>query len=132
MARKITPTLTQVELEFMQVLWTGGAMTTEDIQSVLSDQNRELSDGSIRKILAILMKKNQVSREKIGRGFVYSATVAQDQARVQMLGDLLRRAFQGSAQDLVATLLNSDRVSEKDLEQIRALLDAYERGEEDA
>jgi BlaI family transcriptional regulator, penicillinase repressor len=130
MARKTSPTLTQVELEFMQILWNGDDMTTEDIQAKLADQDRDLSDGSIRKILSILLKKNQVERDKVGRGFVYRALVQQDQARHQMLGDLLGRAFQGSAQDLVATLLNSEKVSEAELKKIRNLLDEHERGED--
>ncbi len=128
MARKTSPTLTQVELEFMQLLWTHGEMTTEDLQSALAERNRDLSDGSIRKVLSILLKKQQVEREKAGRGYLYRAVVQQQQARHQMLGDLLGRAFQGSAQDLVAALLDSERISENELTEIRRLLDEYERG----
>ncbi len=130
MARKTTPTLTQVELEFMQILWDHGEMTTEELQTVLAGKDRDLSDGSIRKILSILLNKKQVEREKAGRGFNYRAIVQQDQARNQMLGDLLGRAFQGSAQDLVATLLNSEKVSDVELKEIRRLLDSHERGED--
>ena len=57
MARLTSPTFTQVELEFMHVIWTLGEVSTEDVQNTLHEQGRDLSDGSIRKILSILLRK---------------------------------------------------------------------------
>ena len=49
---KKTPTA--VELEFLQVLWSKGEATTEDVMSALSRQGRELADGTVRKMLSSL------------------------------------------------------------------------------
>ena len=71
MPRRKSRTLTEVELEFMQILWGAGELTTEEVQSALRDQRRKLSDGSIRKMLSILVEKGYLSRRREGRGYLY-------------------------------------------------------------
>lgn len=127
MPRRKSRTLTEVELEFMQVVWAGGEVTTEDVQSALREQGRELSDGAIRKVLSILIEKGYLSRLREGRGFRYQATVPADQANRSMLQDLLKRAFGGSAALMVATLLESNTVREKDLKEMKRLIAKRER-----
>ena len=122
MARRPTPTLTQVELEFMQVLWARGKATTEDVQNALRRKNRALADGSIRKVLSILMAKGYVSRTRSGRGFVYRAKVHRGHANGRLVTDLLERAFGGSPALMVAALMESGGVCGKDLAQIKQLI----------
>ena len=127
MARRKTRTLTEVELEFMQVLWALGGATTEEVQEVLRRQGRELADGSIRKVLSILVEKGYAARQPKGRAFVYAAKVAEREANRSLVHDLLTRAFDGSAALLVASLLGSDSVRPKDLEAIKRLIAERER-----
>ena len=126
MARRKTRTLTEVELEFMQVLWTGGEMTTEEVRERLGAQGRDLADGSIRKVLSILVDKGYLVRRREGRGFLYRSEVPESQASRSMVMDLLRRVFGGSAALMVAALLDSHAVPPKDLEQIRRLIAKHE------
>jgi BlaI family penicillinase repressor len=121
-ARRKSRTLTEVELEFMQVVWAAGGVTTEDVQNALRKQGRNLTDGSVRKMLSILTTKGYLTRSKDGRGFVYEAAVPADKANRRMVVDLLRRAFGGSAALMVATLLDSSDVSDKDVEEIKKLI----------
>ncbi|MFC1554449.1 BlaI/MecI/CopY family transcriptional regulator [candidate division KSB1 bacterium] len=121
-----SPTFTEVELEFMQILWEYGAQTTGDIQEKLRSQDRDLADGSIRKILQILMRKGHLTRIKSGRGFVYEAKTVRAQAENKMISDLLERAFSGSIPDMVATLLNSSKFDAEDLETIKKLIRKHE------
>ena len=104
MPRRKSKTLTEVELEFMQVVWEKGEVTTTDVQEALRRQGRNLSDGSVRKVLSILINKGHLTRRPQGRGFVYKATVPQGQANRKMVQDLVKRAFQGSSALMVASL----------------------------
>ena len=61
----------------------------------LRRQGRELTDGSVRKVLAILARKGYLSRRPDGRGFRHKPKVPQGQANKKMLADLIARAFQG-------------------------------------
>ena len=128
MPRHKARTLTEVELEFMLVIWDLGEVTTEDVLGALGKQGRDLSDGSVRKILSILVRKGYLSRRKEGRGFVHWASVPEEQAKRSMLVDLLRRAFDGSAALLVASLLDIREVRSGDIKEIRRLIGEHERG----
>ena len=127
MARRKARTLTEVELEFMLVVWGMGEVRTEDVLSALGKQGRDLSDGSVRKILSILVRKGYLSRRREGRGFVYWATVPEEQAKRSMLVDLLKRAFGGSAALMVASLLDTREVRRRDIEEIGRLIAEHER-----
>ncbi|MCE5248871.1 BlaI/MecI/CopY family transcriptional regulator, partial [bacterium] len=73
-------TLTHVELEFMHVIWEHEPVATEDIQHVLASHGRNITDGGIRRILSILMKKGFLSRTKDGRAFLYCSKVKHEEA----------------------------------------------------
>jgi BlaI family penicillinase repressor len=127
MPRRKTATLTQVELEFMQVIWPAGEVTTEDVQNALAGEGRALADGSVRKVLGILVQKGYLSRRREGRAFLYKPTVPQGQAQRSMLLDLVKRAFGGSAALMVAALLESSTVRDKELREIKRLIAQRER-----
>ncbi|MBM4039991.1 MAG: BlaI/MecI/CopY family transcriptional regulator [Planctomycetes bacterium] len=127
MARRQSRTLTDVELEFMQLLWSKGKVSTDDIQSALRQQGRDLTDGSIRKVLSILVRKSYVQRRRVGRAFLYEAKVDEQAASRSFLRDLVTRVFGGSAALLVAALLDTRSVRPKDIEAIKRLIAERER-----
>ena len=122
MARRKARTFTEVELEFMQIIWNQGEVSTEDVMNELDKRGRHLSDGSVRKVLSILAEKGYLSRRRVGRGYLHKAKVAKDQASSNMVKDLLTRAFGGSAALMVAALLDNRAVSKKDVQQIKRLI----------
>ncbi|MCE5248627.1 BlaI/MecI/CopY family transcriptional regulator [bacterium] len=127
MARRAAGTLTEVELEFMQMLWSLKQAAPEDMQNALLEKGRELTGGSVRKMLLILMKKGYVQRIREGKKYVYSAQVPQEQAKRSMLNELMDRAFGGSASILVATLLKSSSVPEDDIVKIERLIAEHKK-----
>jgi len=129
MPRRKSRTLTEVELEFMQVIWELGEVTTEDVLGRLRSRGRELSDGSVRKILSILVAKGYLSRRPEGRCFRYKAEVGEGRANRSMVMDIVNRAFGGSAALMVAALLDSPKVGEKELAKIKDLIASKERSE---
>ncbi len=129
MAGRKSSTFTEVELEFMQIIWEHGEVSTEDVLNALRKCDRKLSDGSVRKIFSILMNKGHITRRRDGRGFLYRAKVHQNQANKRMISDLLSRAFSNSASLLVAALLDSSKVSDEEIEEIKQLIAERERSE---
>lgn len=127
MARRKSSTFTEVELEFMQIVWEHGEVSTEDMQSTLKERGRDLSDGSIRKVLSILIIKGHLERRRAGRSFYYRATVNRNQAQNTMVQDLLKRAFGGSVSLMVAALFNGESVDEDDITEVKKLIDQYEK-----
>ena len=127
MPRRKSRTPTEVELEFMQIVWDLGEVTTEDVLQRLRRQGRNLADGSVRKILSILVAKGYLSRRLEGRAFRYRARVPKDRANSTMLLDLVNRVFGGSPALMVAALLDCPKLRQADLKKIKQLLAEREK-----
>ena len=122
MARRKTRTFTEVELEFMRILWEKGEAAPDDIAGALLAEGRLLSGGSIRNVLAIMREKGYVSRRKEGKAFLYRARVQKEEARTSMVRDLLDQAFAGSESLLVSSLLDTGDIRQDELEKIERLI----------
>jgi predicted transcriptional regulator len=128
MPRRITPRPTDSELDILRVLWQRGASTVREVYETL---NRRKPTGytTVLKMLQIMTEKKLVEREESQRAHVYEARLPQEQTQQQLVGDLLERAFDGSAKKLVMQALSSKKASAEDLSEIRELLDRFERGD---
>lgn len=79
------------------------------------------------KLLQIMTAKGMVKRDEEARAHVYQARQPADKTKRQLVGDLLQRAFSGSASDLMLHALAGTKTSRKEIEEIRRMLDEYER-----
>jgi predicted transcriptional regulator len=73
--------------------------------------------------LRALEDKRAVTHEIEGRTFIFRPLVRQDQVQQDATHDLLERVFGGSARSLVSYLLKTGKVSRKELDEIRELID---------
>ena len=122
MARRKTRTFTEVELEFMQILWDASEASPEDVQKTLLDRERPLTGGSIRNVLAIMVEKDYITRRKSGKTYLYRARIHEDQARYSIVEHILASVFDGSESLLVAALLKNREVSNDEIKEIERLI----------
>ncbi|MBV9209553.1 MAG: BlaI/MecI/CopY family transcriptional regulator [Acidobacteria bacterium] len=127
MAKTNLPMPTDAELEILTVLWQRGASTVREVHEALSE-SREMGYTTVLKLMQIMAEKGLVRRDERQRAHVYEARLAQEQTQRQLVGDLLERAFDGSAMNLVMQALQTTKASAEELSQIRILLDEFERG----
>lgn len=80
---------------------------------------------SVMSLMSVMADKGLLKRRPQGKAFIYSAAAPRDQTLAGMVGDLLRRAFEGSASQLVTHLL--PKTNDRELEQIRRAIDDYRR-----
>ena len=71
--------------------------------------------------------KNLVQRDEHPRAHVYKAAKPREWTQRQLAGDLLQRAFGGSARSLLMGALSARKASSEELAEIRSLLDDYEK-----
>lgn len=122
---------TDLELSILQVLWKRGAGTVREIlHDYNSGRGDEVGYTTILKMLQIMAEKGLVERDDSVRPQVYRASRTQDQTQRQLVSDLLERAFEGSAKQLVMHALSTKPASEKELAQIERLLNRLEGREE--
>jgi BlaI family penicillinase repressor len=94
-----TPRPTPAETEILGVLWDRGPSTVRAVLEALGP----------------------------GRTHVYRAAVRRDAVQRELVGDLIDRAFDGSAAELVMRALSSGRSTPQELDRIRELVDELAR-----
>jgi BlaI family transcriptional regulator, penicillinase repressor len=124
---KEPPRPTPAELEILGALWELGPSTVREVQEAL-DRRRPTGYTTALKLLQIMTDKGLVRRDASERAHRYSPRLPRERTEQQMVGDLVDRAFGGSASRLVMRALASRPASADELERIRELLDEIEGG----
>lgn len=121
-----TPRPTDAELEILTVLWSRGPSTVRDVHETIQ-KLRGAQYTTVLKLLQIMAEKGLVRRDEAQRAHVYQAAKPREWTQRQLAGDLLRRAFQGSARSLMMGALSGRKVSRQELTELRKLLDEHEK-----
>ncbi|WP_022836205.1 BlaI/MecI/CopY family transcriptional regulator [Salisaeta longa] len=127
MASSDPPMPTDAELSILRVLWQRGPSTVRAVQEHLG---AEAGYTTVLKLLQIMLDKGLVTRDESQRAHVYEAAVSEPATQRRLIDDLLDRAFGGSLRALVMRALGRDRVSDDDLNEIRALVDDLEASDD--
>lgn len=114
-------TLTELQIDLLQVIWERGEATTAEVCEALAD-SRGLALSTVATLLSRLEKRGVVAHRKDGRQYVYRALVTRADVRRSMVDDLTRTLFGGDPAALVQHLV-AHRVGDDEVERIRELLD---------
>jgi predicted transcriptional regulator len=117
---------TDAELEILTVLWSRGPSTVREVHEVV-EQRKPTQYTTVLKLLQIMAGKNLVRRDEDKRAHVYEAAIPCELMQRQLAGDLLQRAFAGSAARLMQGALAARKTSKAELAELRKLLDEYEK-----
>ncbi|HEY6123079.1 MAG TPA: BlaI/MecI/CopY family transcriptional regulator [Steroidobacteraceae bacterium] len=121
---KLQPTPS--ELAILQILWSRGPSTVREIHEVLSKE-KDMGYTSALKFLQIMTSKGLVTRTEEQRAHIYSAHQPAETTKQQFAADVLKRVFSGSASQLMQHALSGRRSSKKEIDEMRRMLDEYER-----
>src|SRR5450432_1232204 len=126
MAEKL-PKPTEAELEILTVLWSRGSSTVRAIHDTIAAR-KPTQYTTVLKTMQIMAEKGLVRRDQKQRAHIYEAARPREWTQRQLAGDLLQRAFNGSARSLMLGALSARKASKEELSELRRLLDEYERG----
>jgi BlaI family penicillinase repressor len=115
------------ELEILRVLWERGPSTVREVHETLI-KTRDMRYTTVLKLLQIMTAKGTVRRNEEQRAHIYRACQPAEETKRELAGDVLQRVFAGSASQLMMHALEGRRTSRRELEELRRLLDEYERG----
>ena len=121
------PRPTDAELDILTVLWSRGPSTVRDVHEALIAR-KPMQYTTVLKLMQIMAEKGLVHRNEEQRAHVYEASRPREWTQKQLAGDLLQRAFGGSARGLLLGALSAKKASKSDLAELRRLLDEYEEG----
>jgi len=126
MQKATTPKPTVMELAILRVLWERGPATVREVHEVL-DSGKATGYTTVLKLLQIMTAKGMVIRNEEERAHVYEARLPAESTKRQLVSDLVQRAFSGSASQLMMHALSGKKTSPAEIEEIRRMLDEYER-----
>lgn len=126
MPRRQSETLTEAELRVMNVLWSKGPATVQQVLDWLS-ADHDLAYNSVLTTIRILEKKGYLQHTKDGRAHIYRPVIARDEASRSEVRHLVSRFFGNSQRSLVLNLLQEETFDAEEIKQLRQILDAGER-----
>ena len=125
MARSKTPRPTDRELTILRILWDNGPCTVRQVNEAM---NADGSTGytTTLKLMQIMTDKGLLRRDDSQFKHVFKPALTEAKAQKQLVGDMLERAFCGSAEKLVMRALSAKKISATELASIRKMLDEFE------
>jgi len=124
MARPRHKNPTPAELEVLQIIWEDGPCTVREVMNLL-EPKRPRAYTSVMSLMNVMAEKGLLNQKPKGRAFIYSARVSRDKTQSSMLSDLLNRAFDGSANALVAHLLQQAEPNSEELGEINKTITRF-------
>ena len=122
--------LSRRERQIMDILFQRGEGTVAEVLESLADPP---SYSSVRALLGVLEDKGFVSHSQDGPRYVYRPTIEKDRAQRSAVRRLRDTFFDGSAEQVMAALLDDTdaRLSGSELDRLARLIDRAREGEAD-
>jgi len=120
--RPATALPTAAELDILAALWALGMATVREVHDKLG---KDISYTTTLKQMQLMTDKGLLIRSERFGSHVYEASVPKEETQQQLAGDLLKRAFGGSARSLVMGALSAEPASHEELDAIRRMLDEF-------
>ncbi|MBA4144247.1 MAG: transcriptional regulator [Azospira oryzae] len=125
-AQTVKPT--DKEMEILQILWKKSEVSVKEVHEELGGESAN-GYTTILKMMQIMHEKGLVTRQKNGKLHLYKAVTSPENTKTQLLDKMIHTVFQGSASQLVMSVLGNGKPSKQELKEIRNYLDQLEGGE---
>lgn len=118
---KALPPISEAEFEVMKVIWKYAPISTNEITEKLL-QTTNWSPKTIQTLIKRLVTKGALTYEKQSRMFVYTPVVKESEYIGQESSSFLNRYYDGDITAMVSAYIESDKLSDSELDTLRALL----------
>lgn len=116
MGKKIN--VSDAELEILEVLWTADeALSAGEIRSRLGG-SKGWERTTILTLIQRLLKKNVISQEK-REVYYYTPCIGREEYVREETKNFVDKFFKGSSRNLAAALVNSNALTEEDIQELR-------------
>jgi len=114
------PLPTDAELDILAALWRLGPSTVREVHIALG---KDSGYTTTLKQMQVMTEKGLLRRSERFRSHIYEPGEPKERTQKQIAGDLLKRAFDGSAKNLLLGALAAHPASAEDLAEIRRIID---------
>jgi BlaI family penicillinase repressor len=113
---------TTAELAILRVLWSHGPATVRQIHNIMR-ADRDIGYSTTLKMVQIMAEKGLLLKDESVRPQVYTPAMAEAKTQLQLIDDLIQRAFGGSASKLVMRAAAAKRITPRELAEIKELIE---------
>lgn len=106
----------------MKLVWERETATVRDIYEAQRER-RKVAYTTVMTMMNILEQKGYLEKTRQERAYVYRPTKPRHQVLGAMVRDFVNRVFNGSAEPLLVHLAEDRKLSRKELEQLKRLLE---------
>ena len=124
---KNLPKISEAERVVMEVLWTKGTLTANQIIDELNNKV-QWNSRTIRTLISRLLNKHAIHFEKEGREYKYSPAISEEQCISHERLSFLSRVYKGATKPMIAAFLEDSKLSRKDIAELKSILE--EKGKE--
>jgi BlaI family transcriptional regulator, penicillinase repressor len=112
---------TELELLILKVLWERSPLTARQIREALAGRGRQLAHTSVITMLQRMVDKGQLDQldPQVGKAFRFAPVLSEADVSGRMLGDLIDRAFNGSAEAVMLSLFDVSDLDDDSLKRLR-------------
>lgn len=105
----------------MKIVWQRETVTVRDVYETLLE-HRKIAYTTVMTMMGILQEKGYVTKEEGEKAHVYRPAKPKQQVVNHLVSDFVERVFNGSAKPLLLNLVESEKLSAKELDEISELL----------
>lgn len=118
--------LNNSEWQIISYLWEGSPKTMMDIVRKMEEE-QEWSKSTTTTLLKRMLEKNYISYQMNQKVREYYPLLKQDEVLKEEMESFIQRVFGGNMGLLVSNLVSSKKPTQKELDEIRSILDAAEK-----
>lgn len=123
MKAKTVPRISETEWEVMRAIWAGHPASANEVIERLQKLDPTWHPKTAKTLLTRLVKKGALGFEMEGRSYVYRPLVAEADCVAVASTSFLDRVFGGSLQPMLAHFVASRRLTRRDLDELKRLLE---------
>ena len=124
---KNAPQVSQAERVVMQVLWSQGPLTANQIIEKLKGRTT-WNPRTIRALISRLLNKHAIDFDKEGKEYRYSPAVTEQQCAKHERVSFLRRVYGGATKPMIAAFIEDAKLSTNDIAELKAMLEQKGKG----
>lgn len=124
MRKSLTP-LGETEMEVLHHVWELGEATVADVQKRILTK-RKVAYTTVMTVMKNLNDKGYLKFRKQGVTYIYTAAIKPENVRLNLVDQLVKKVFKGSASALVQTLVKAENLEDADIKELKDLISKME------
>lgn len=119
---KNIPSISDAEYQVMRIVWADAPISTNEVVEKL-EKTTAWKSKTIQTLLSRLVKKGALDYKKESRVFVYTPLVQEPDILDRESDTFLNRFYDGTVNSMIVNLLERDRLSEDDMNELKHILE---------